>query len=108
MEELNWYRFSEYNDNEGETWNFFYQLTDSEVDVVSCLLDTEPALENYALENKIYSESVIDTLVENSPQGYMPQWMKQGRPTGDIKALANVPGDEIDYMWYKNGLVGVV
>lgn len=80
MEELNWYKFTEDNDHEGERWNFYILLTNLEYKHLEELLD-EYDDESYTLHSKVFTEDQVDILVENADDdGYMPSDIRIGRP----------------------------
>jgi hypothetical protein len=72
---MNFVKFTENNDNEGESWNFWLQLEDNEDQLKqldSWLGTFDEDGESYELDMKtILSEKEVDTLVEHGGQGYM-------------------------------------
>lgn len=97
----NWYKFTETNDNEGETWHFFIQLTDKEYEHLDeLLMDADIP---YRISGKIFSEMEVDILVENSDSGYMNTFNK--RPAPYSMSVMDLPeaGDELDELFYKGG-----
>lgn len=89
MEERLWYKFTEYNDNEGETWHFFVKLTKVEHLHLKILLETAEFLgDSYTISDKEFSEAVIQTLVENTDSGYYDTYNKCQPPySTDILSL---------------------
>jgi len=68
-------KFVEHNEYEGETWNFYLQTEDNEV----ALNGLKNAIASYDPDNDIYrltdthlTEEEVDTLVKYSDSGYMP------------------------------------
>lgn len=86
MEELNWYKFTENNDNEGERWNFYLLLTNAEYEHLSQLVD-DYGDESYTLHSKVFTEDQVNILVENGDDGYMPSDNKIGRPKNSVLEL---------------------
>lgn len=69
-------KFEEYNDNEGEDWNFYLQLDGNEEELKR-LEDILNTIEGggecyYKLNLAPLEESEIDTLVKHGGSGYMP------------------------------------
>lgn len=100
---LNWYKFTEHNDNEGETWHFFIQLTKDGRDYLDELLTTGFDLNSYSISEKIFTEVEVDILVENSDSGYMDTYNKRPAPYSiEVMALPT-DADELDELFYKGG-----
>lgn len=100
MEELFWYKFTERNDNEGETWHFFVLLTKQERDHIEDIIDAGDLEDFYSISTKTYREESIDILVEESDEGYMPTYNKRGRPSGDVMSLTPEEAEEEFYKGY--------
>lgn len=97
----NWYKFTEHNDNEGETWHFFIQLTEEERDHLEQL--TEDDGSPYSISAKVFAEFEVDIMVENSDCGYMNTYNK--RPAPYPMDIMDLPLDfeELDELLYKGG-----
>ncbi len=97
-----WYKFTEYNDNEGETWHFFIHLTEEEHSHLEYLI-REYQLDSYYLSKTALPELEVDILVKHSDSGYMNTYNKRPAPYPmDIKALPT-DGEELDDLFYKGG-----
>ncbi len=71
---MNFVKFIETNDNEGETWNFWLQLDGNEEQLkqLEAWLGTfDESGEAYALYMTPVPELEVDILVKHSDQGYM-------------------------------------
>lgn len=99
MEELNWYKFTEHNDNEGETWHFFVLLTNAEHHHISALLNSGTGLEDYYAISELPQDEVeLDILVKHTDSGYMDTYNKVHRPYKfDILLLDDESADELFY-----------
>mgnify|MGYP001103003982 FL=1 len=101
-------RFEEYNDNEGETWNFWLQLDGNgeELDkLLNLLVDVEgECLEigrdlAYIFTTNVEPEQIVDKLVEYAEEGYMPSHSKV---TGKFTCPDDL-GENADKL-YKGGI----
>jgi hypothetical protein len=76
MSETTFIRLHEYNDNEGESWNWWLQLTGNEGGIAELAGLLTTALDDdddpcYALHaDDVEPESVVDKLVEYAESGY--------------------------------------
>lgn len=71
---MNFVKFTEHNDNEGEDWNFWLQLDGNEADLETLqefLIQFDDNEESYELNMTPVPESEVDILVKHSGQGYM-------------------------------------
>lgn len=71
---MNFVRFTEHNDSEGESWSFWLQLDGNRADLETLaeLLDQfDPEGTRYELDMAPVSETEVDTLVKYGGQGYM-------------------------------------
>lgn len=66
-----YYRFTEHNEFEGETWNFYLRKQGNE-DVVAHIYELVKNELDYELNLKLeYTEKEVDVLVRNSDDGYI-------------------------------------
>lgn len=70
---MNFVKFTENNDWEGESWNFWLQLDDNEEEIekLNQFLTKNDVGEAYELDMTPVSEEEVDTLVKHSRSGYM-------------------------------------
>lgn len=101
---MNFVKFTEHNDNEGEYWNFWLQLDGNEADLETLaeFLDQfDENAESYELDMTPVPESEVDILVKHTGQGYMDYENKvtgtMTLPEIDLDAVA-VDDDE-GYEW---------
>lgn len=68
-------RFTEQNDHEGETWHFYIPIKGNEKKIAKIreLIANEYAEDFYAIADKVYEETRVRILVEESDSGYMAQ-----------------------------------
>ena len=67
-------KFTENNDNEGESWNFWLQLDENqnELNRLQMLVSRfDPNRESYEINMLPVDESEVDVLVKHTGQGYM-------------------------------------
>ncbi len=70
-------KFTERNNWEGEIWRFYLQVDGNEEQITKlrkllAAYDVKPAL-SYSLDDKVLDEATVDALVDNSDDdGYMP------------------------------------
>jgi hypothetical protein len=91
-------KFNEYNDNEGEDWNFYLQAegNEKEIEKLKNLINEADESETYIVTNFI-KENEVDVLVKHSDSGYM---MFENKVTGKM----NIPENfEVDNL-YKGGI----
>lgn len=71
---MNFVKFTEHNDNEGEDWNFWLQLDGNEAqlkELANWLNTFDDDGESYELNMTPVPESEVDILVKHTGQGYM-------------------------------------
>ena len=97
-------KFTENNDNEGESWNFWLQLDDNQNELNKLQMYVsrfDPNRESFELNMLPVDESEVDVLVKHTGQGYMDY---ENKITGYL-ALPEID-DEIDedggYDWLMN------
>lgn len=95
------YAFVEHNDHEGETWNFYVELTPEEHAHLSSLIKKfESEVECYEIDGPI-AEHYVRTLVEYGDDGgYMPAH-QMVEPTTPILDLDFDDVDEYEDAFYK-------
>ena len=102
MNETNWYKFTEHNDHEGETWHFFVKLTTEEFWHITNLIESDEEFylsDSFSISEKIYEDAVIDVLVAESDEGYMPTYNKTYRPYAS--EILELTAEAADMAWYK-------
>lgn len=95
---MNFVKFTEYNDHEGETWNFWLQLDGNEVELSklqSCLISSD----NYQLSAVPVDESEVDILVKHTDSGYM---YYDNKVTGQFTCPEPNLDELVDYEWLDN------
>ncbi len=106
MSKTQFYRFTENNDNEGETWDFYFPMTEEEAKHfygVFIQAETEVNDFPYSFEHDdILSEKEIDVLVKHSRSGYMAYHNKCLKT---IKPILELTVDDFleDDIFYKGG-----
>lgn len=99
-------RLTEYNDNEGETWNWWLQLTDNEAEItrLADLLATVQSDDpdpSYALHrDDIEPEPIVDKLVQYADSGY---FAAHNKVIGTFTCPADLGGEGLDAL-YKGGV----
>ena len=70
---MNYFRFTEHNDNEGETWHFFIPKTENAVAVgnLKIFLEKNNLEDEYVISDKLFSENEVEVLCDNTDSGYM-------------------------------------
>lgn len=113
---LKFVKFTEHNDHEGETWNFWLQLdgNEAEIEKLSQLLNTfEGGGEiSYELNTTMVLENEVDAVVKHSDQGYMNYHNKVTGtftcPVVDEKLIEDEISDEafewLDNQFYKGDI----
>lgn len=104
---MNFVKFTEHNDNEGEDWNFWLQLDGNEADLETLKEFVEQFDENYEsyeLDLTPVPESEVDILVKHSGSGYMNY---ENKVTGvlnlpDIDLDAVAIDDDKGYEWLQD------
>ncbi len=98
-----WYKFTEHNDNEGETWHFFVQLSSEEFEHIQDILILDDYLaETYTLSFRQYDLGTIETLIAESDEGYYKTYNMCPRPYRTD--ILSIEGEEADEEFYKGGL----
>lgn len=98
-------RLHEYNDNEGEAWDWWLQLTgnEAEVDKLAGLIDAAYEDESDSwhelYRDDVEPESVVDKLVEYASSGY---YAAHGKVTGVLTCPADL-GEDAEAL-YKGGV----
>lgn len=101
---MNFVKFTEHNDNEGEDWNFWLQLDHNKADLETLqefLEQFDPDGESYELDMTPVTESEVDVLVKHTRQGYMDY---ENKVTGtmilpDIDLEVVAMNDDAGYDW---------
>lgn len=101
---MNFVKFTEHNENEGEDWNFWLQLDGNEADIETLQEFLNQFDENgdyYELDLTPVPESEVDILVKHTGQGYMDY---ENKVTGtltlpDIDLEAVATDDDKGYEW---------
>lgn len=68
-----YYRFTEINDWEGETWHFYIPVKDNEeaIETLRIFIKDFSFEDMYEISNKRFPENEVDVLCDNSEIGYM-------------------------------------
>jgi hypothetical protein len=93
--------FIENNDHEGETWRFWLQQDHNEyqLEVLQGILGDN---EEFSLDiTGAVDESIVDTLIEYSQEGYMPL---ENKVTGKFKAPKLAEGEFPSDHFYKGNI----
>ena len=77
MQDTELYGFTEYNDNEGETWTFIL-LTEEEAQHLYELIECS----DYHLEP--WDEDEAKIMLKHNDGGYMDRWNWRGRPSVNV------------------------
>jgi hypothetical protein len=100
-------KFTEHNDWEGETWNFWLQLDENEADLETLaefLEQFDPDGETFELDMTPVPEREVDIVVKHTDQGYMDYHNKvEGTltlPEIDLDAVAT--DDDLGYEWLQD------
>lgn len=88
-------KFTEHNDHEGETWNFYFPYCEKQVEILQNLIDSWEDYCPYSLSE--IEDFKVDVLVEHSDFGYMPQHNKLNK----INLPENLDADAL----YKGGIM---
>lgn len=91
---MDFVKFTEHNDNEGEDWNFWLQLdgNEDELNELYHWLNTfDDDGESYELDMTAVPESEVDILVKHTGQGYMDY---ENKVTGTFKCPIPTSIDE--------------
>lgn len=101
---MNFVKFTEHNDHEGETWDFWIQLDGNEADLetLSEFLDQfDPDGESFELDLTPVPEEEVDIVIKHTGQGYMDYANKVSGtltlPEIDLDRVAT--DDEAGYDW---------
>jgi len=101
---MNFVKFTEHNDHEGEDWNFWLQLDGNHADLETLgefLEQFDEYGETYELDMTPIPESEVDIVVKHSGQGYMSYNNKVSGiltlPEIDLDKVAT--DDDAGYEW---------
>ena len=98
--------FNEYNDNEGEDWNFYLPLENNTEAILALKqkLETLEMTDEYSFGSEI-PENEVDIVVKHSREGYM-DFENKVTGTMDVSKFADIdnPADLNDLL-YKGGIV---
>jgi hypothetical protein len=97
---MNFVKFTEYNDNEGETWNFWlqYEGNEKELKRLNDIVELNNAAgfdKQYSLDMTTFSEEEVDILVKHTDSGYMNYQNK-------IEGVLSVPEFNDDLFDYED------
>lgn len=98
---MNFVKFTENNDHEGESWNFLLQLDGNETQLkeLQAWLGTfDDDGEAYEIDMTPVPESEVDILVKHSDSGYMSY---QNKITGKFTCPTPSEADEDGYEWLR-------
>ena len=109
MKDTQYVRFTEENDHEGETWNFYIPVEGNEEAIEKLRELLEPA-EFYDLSEETFPEFEIDILVKHTAEdnGYNPAHNLLGGKLDLSGCEANLDeeSDDFDDPFYKGGICG--
>jgi hypothetical protein len=97
-------RFTEENDWEGETWDFYLQIdgNETELDRLHALVYSqfeENGWSSFEFGDEILSEEEVDTLVKWGDSGYLPY---HNKVTGKFRC----PSGDPEQLFYKGEIEG--
>lgn len=101
---LQFRKFTEINDWEGEEWNFWLQVDGNEAELerlAEYLADDE----EFQLSSELATAKEVKTLVKHAHIGYMAD---ENKVTGRLKLPENLHDDDHEYpsdWFYKGGIV---
>jgi anti-repressor protein len=95
------YKFTEHNDWEGESWNFFIGMNEKQYLYLNELISGLDG--TYELSEKTYENETIFALVNESNDGYMPEYNDYGVLTGKIFDVKKEIFESCDDPFYKGG-----
>jgi hypothetical protein len=92
-----YYKFNEYNTWECEAWHFYLELTSEQhTQLKELIRDT-----SYSLGDEEIPLASVQTLVNGSPSGYMPEHNFGGPLTGELPSTYSAEDDP----FYKGGIL---
>ena len=104
---MNFVKFTEHNDHEGEDWVFWLQLEGNEADLETLaefLEQFDPDGESFELDGTAVPEEEVDILIKHTGQGYMDYHNKvtgtMTLPEIDLERVAT--DDEAGYEWLQD------
>lgn len=99
----------EYNAWEGETWRFYFPISDlSVITRLQTHLKDENLTQEFRVLEDLTPEVKVDILVKHDPNtGYMPRHNKMTAEI-DIKALEALSGEDLIRALYKGGIQKLV
>jgi len=70
---MSYYRFTEHNDNEGETWHFYIPVEGNEETIknLKIFLEENNLEDEYEISNKVFTDNETEVLCDNTDSGYM-------------------------------------
>lgn len=91
---MNFVKFTENNDHEGESWNFWLQKdgNEKELDKLFDLMTDHASEEEFGMDMREVPESEVDIVVKHSDEGYIPY---NNKVTGTF-VCPEIPEDIID------------
>ena len=103
---MNYIKFRENNDWEGETWCFYIPVEGNEgaISQLRNKIDDETASGAYSLTTEPIPEEEVDTLVKHAEMGYMAEHNKLA---GKLE-VPDVTMVEMEELLYKGGIEGLM
>jgi len=97
---MNIYRFTEYNDWEGESWHFYMYIEEELKVKLDELLRNLDLSETYELSTETYEKDEVDVLVKHTECGYLDfhNW------SGTFTSFPEESDFEDDDPFYKGGI----
>lgn len=69
---MKYYIFTEINDQEGKTWNFYLPISEEERNIISSLIESTDEFDSpYKISENTIDEKSVNILIENNIAGYM-------------------------------------
>jgi len=101
---MHYVKWTEINDWEGETWNFYIPFDGNESDVYLLRVMVIDLKSSYDLRLNLIPEEEVDALVKHSDgNGYMPEHNKM-KGIIDRTKFENLDADHFESLFYKGGL----
>lgn len=104
---MNYFRFTEHNEWEGETWHFYIPATDENLKaadgLIALLEDQDLIPDAFEVDTSTMTEQDIDALVVHSEVGYMRMHNKL---SGVLDFEAINDSEDVSQALYKGGIEG--
>ena len=101
---MNFIRFTEHNDWEGESWNFYIPLEGNE-EAIDRLRDSVKKEGAFEVGSRAYPETVVDLLCEESRSGYL---VFENKLSGKLTFTGEESLERLFDRLYKGGIVNLL